>query len=221
MDPKTQVLNVVNVIESPSPQDILHDRKEGYALVSALRLAGVPVRYFAVSNIETLEQSINEIANAPASLHHILEPQFTDNRVTGGRIAAHTIYLPSIHLSAHGNEQGIGLTDGSLVPWQQLAEIIDEINQIKGYMGSKKPRGMVSLALSCCRGLYAREMLSDDKPWPVFAIIGSEQDIPWSDALTAWITFYHLLITKGLNVDDAIERMNLAAGTEQLFQIHK
>jgi hypothetical protein len=60
-----------------------------------------------------------------------------------------------------------------------------------------------------------------DSPWPVFAVVGSEQNIPWSDALTAWVTFYHLFITKGVQVDVAIERMNLAAGEDNLFQIHK
>jgi hypothetical protein len=215
------LLHIVDVIESPSPQDVLEDRREGYALVSALRLAQVPVRYFAVSNRETLRQSLSTIAGTPASRRHILNPQFSENRVVGGRLAEHTIFIPSVHLSAHGNEKGIALTDGTLVSWVELAELLDELNKIKGYIGTEKQRGMSALSLSCCKGLYAKQMLRDDKPWPVFAIIGSEQNIPWADALTAWVTFYHLFITKNMIVDVAIERMNLAAGHEGLFKIHK
>src|ERR1043166_2392548 len=76
-------LHVVEVIESPSAEDVLEDRREGYALVSGLRLAQIPVRYFPVSNRQTLRQSIEIIAGAPASRHHILEPEFSERGLEG------------------------------------------------------------------------------------------------------------------------------------------
>lgn len=204
--------HVVNIIESPSPSDILENRREGYSLVSALQLAAIPVRYFAVSNFETLRLAVEDVSRAPASM----------SRLTPSGLRTEELYIPHIHISAHGNEDGIALTDGTLVEWDVLADVLDRLNVVKGYIGNEKKRGMTALAMSCCRGIHAKAMLTEEKPWPVLAIIGSEEDIPWSDALTGWITYYHLFITKDYDSAESLKRMNIAAGGEDsMFQVYK
>lgn len=193
--------HVINVIESPSADDILEDRREGYALISALRLSGIQANYFAVSNRATLAKVFNALALAPAQMQ----------RISNGVVVGGEVYVSQVHLSAHGNEHGLGLTDGSFVTWHELSEEFAKINRVKGYIGTTKKRGMVSVSLSCCRGYHAKAMVDMD-PSPVMLIVGSESDIPWADSVVAWITFYHNFITKNQDSSVAIQRMNIAAG---------
>lgn len=199
-----KIQQIVIVIESPSADDVLMDRREGYALVSALRLAEVPHRYFAVSNLETFKKAIDEVASIPASISKI---------APNGQVLETQISMPNLHISAHGNESGIALTDGTYITWPQLADLLDGMNRHRGYVfkENERPRSMIPLAMSSCKGFYAKEILSLRSPSPVLAVIGSEQDVAWPDALTAWITYYHLLVTRKCNGKIALERMNAAA----------
>lgn len=203
-------------IESPSAEDLYAesrsgDRREGYALVSALRLVGIPIEYSLVVNEDILVERIIDLANRPLAMR----------RYVGGKLVSQDLYPPRVHLSVHGDKEGIKLTDGVLVRWRRLAEILDLFNQIKGYIGPEgKQRGMIQLHLSSCRGSHARAMLQPNNPlWPVYAVIGSEYEVSWSESLTAWIAYYHLSLDRELPVEEALRVMNLAAGENDLFKI--
>lgn len=38
-------------------------------------------------------------------------------------------YFPFLHISAHGNENGIQLTDGTFIKWGELKNILTPINK--------------------------------------------------------------------------------------------
>ena len=205
-------------IESPSAEDLYAesssgDRREGYALVSALRLVGVPVEYSLVVNEDILVDRIIDLANRPLAMR----------RYVGGKLVSQDLYPPRVHIAAHGDKEGIRLTDGSLVRWSRLAEILDLFNQIKGYVGPEgKQRGMIQLHLSSCRGSDAKEMLQPNNPLlPVYALIGSEYEVSWSESLTAWIAYYHLSLAREYPAQEALLVMNMAAGENDLFKIYQ
>lgn len=202
----------VIVIESPSPDDILADRREGYALMSALNLANIPSRYLAVSNLETFKKAISIASAIPMKIHEVDR---------SGQIVSTRLIRKNLHISAHGNEHGIALTDGTFLPWVELAEQLDGLNKYDGYLNPSvgKPRGMVVLAMSSCKGYYAKDVLSARTPSPVCAVVGGMRDVAWPDALTAWITYYHLLLTKGCTGKVAVDRMNASAfENEEVFK---
>jgi hypothetical protein len=207
----------IHFIESPTADDLFAEarygaRREGYALVSVLRLAGIPVEYSLVVNEASLVERILDLADRPLAMGHYV----------GGELVDQGLYPPQVHISAPGNKAGITLTDGTLVSWQRLAEILDLFNQVKGYVGPEGARrGMIQLHLSRCRGSDAREMFLPNKPAPVYVVIGSEFEVSWSESVTAWITYYHLSLTKELSAEDALELMNLAAGEAYLYKMYE
>lgn len=205
-----QIQNVICVIESPSAMDVYDGRKEGFALMEALRLASIPYRYFAVSDMATLDRAITDIAAMP--------PKSVS--VRPGETPTETIYLPHLHISAHGNDAGIGLTNGDFVSWPDLALMLHGLNKSRGYLFGGK-RGWACLTLSCCKGSHAKVMLPEDKPWPVLSLVATDTNIAWSDALTAWIVYYHLLVLRERKAEDALRVMNLASGAGEPFALYK
>src|SRR5688572_4013746 len=96
----------VYVIESPSASDLLDGRTEGQALCGVLDLAEIPRSYSLVTNLDTLSSAL-----------------------TSRLVEAWERFgvLPVLHLSLHGNEDGVGLTDGTFVTWDQLRRTLRPI----------------------------------------------------------------------------------------------
>ena len=96
--------------------------------------------------------------------------------------------VPTIHLAAHGNTEGVRLAE-NFVPWSRLRAVLLSFAESADRM---TPRGlaMVNLCLSTCRGLYARRMFDEGPPYPCFGIIGSHSDIWSNDALEAFVRYY-------------------------------
>jgi hypothetical protein len=84
----------VYVIESPSDTDLLDGRMEGRSLCESLQLAGIPHAYSLVTSQRTLSEALStRIAEAMKKFP--------------GR-------YPILHLSLHGNSNGVALTNGHL-----------------------------------------------------------------------------------------------------------
>jgi hypothetical protein len=64
-------------------------------------------------------------------------------------------------------------------------------------------------------------MFQPHRPRPVYVLIGSEYEVSWSEALTGWITYYHLSLAKEVRAEEAVQTMNLAAGENDLFKIYQ
>ena len=94
----------VYIIESPSKYNLLDGIMEGKALLESLRLAQIPTSYNLVIDREMLKISLTSKL--------IQECQRLGNK------------LPLLHLSMHGNENGIELSDKDFVSWQELWELI-------------------------------------------------------------------------------------------------
>ena len=180
----------VYIVESPSGDDLYHKRFEGEILSKALALADIPSEHrLAV-----------DLAAFNAALTHQLQSYLSSSQ---GR-------LPVLHISAHGSEDGIVLTDGTKIDWIQLREKIMPLNEALG--------GYLILCMSSCKGFQACRMAMQAGESPFYGVIGHSGKPSWIDTAVAFMTFYHLL-AKGRKVPDIVKAMRIASGDSDFKQI--
>lgn len=213
MNETTEIRNTVLVIESPAPRDVLDGRGEGEPLCAALKLAGIHVVHYKVVDRESLHEAFRRIINDTR----------TETHIKPGQMPRKTIVVPCFHFSAHGNADGIGLTSGEFLSWAELRSLLLDYALATGRVSEndKLPFAAQEVVFSACEGLNARKMFGLGQPYPCVAIIGPTVPVLWSDALTAFVTFYHLTITKGLRSFDVLSAMNASAGLDNVFQIFR
>ena len=111
---------------------------------------------------------------------------------------------PILHISAHGNENGLVLTDGTPINWSTLKSVLLPINRLL--------RGQFVISLSSCRGFSACKMaMGINGEIPFGAIIGPLYDIPWEESAIAFMVFYNRL-SKDKKAYEAVMAMNYASG---------
>jgi hypothetical protein len=193
---------MVFIIESPSAADLLQETKEGEILSKALSLSGISCRYFLVANKETLDISFQRIGE--------------DIKNSGNPLTT----LPFIHLSSHGNQNGFALTSKEFITWEEFAGTLIRLNKSIGYIDlSKKLRiSKIVLCMSVCEGLSIKK-ISILRPKPFQAVVGNSFPVYWSDALTAFIVFYHNAIIKKVSTRESVKRMNMGSGIENDFDL--
>ncbi len=200
----------IAIIESPGMSDFRAGRVEGKSLSGMLTLAGVEHRYFLVNDTVSLDRCIDQVA---------VESQTTmDNNVPLFRM----LY---IHLSMHGNEEGVQLTDGQFIPWRGLAERLLRLAEQGDRIFPDLPDAcMQSVCLSTCCGFHGNKMAEGQTRSPYFGLVGPRRQVKWSDSLTAFVAFYNAACTDGLygtpgNVLEGVKRMNAAIGQAGLFDV--
>jgi hypothetical protein len=190
--------DAIYVVESPSPDDLLHNRNEGDALARVLKLAGIDVYYFFAATEETFEEAFKLIAET------------IKDRSDHGNA------MPWLHISAHGGRDGVELTDGGVIQWPILSRILTELHQAIGHTELPPPMPQnlpkASLCLSSC-GAFQAYRATVQGAAPFQCLVGSDRDIGWCQALIAFSTFYYLTGTLRKSVDLAVMSMNFASGT--------
>ena len=186
----------VFILESPSAQDVLDDRDEGAALAAALRLAQVPSMLLRTPDRATLSEAFGRMAKAPL-------------RGPDGRIV-----VPHVHISAHGNGEGVALTNGERVGWADLRQLLLGFARATDRF-STGGMALLELCMSSCEGANARKMFDLGPPHPCAGIVGPRKPVTWSDSLVAFIAYYHQSIIKDVRAVDAVPIMNRAAGIEE------
>lgn len=173
----------VYVIESPSDIDLLDGRTEGRALCETLRLACVDHGYSLVTTLQSLRYALK------------------DRLIEIGSHFPHKI--PLLHLSVHGNDDGIQLTDGCFLSWDELRQ---ELNPLMHALN-----GVLLIGMSSCKGLAGIRMAMFEGEEKTFGfLVGNAGDVKWHDGAIAFSTFYHLLF-KGRTVQHCVAQMNAAS----------
>jgi len=192
----------IYIIESPAPEDLFDGRNEGEALYKALKLAECKTNYWLATDYEMLRKALELIASGFGTDHSPGEMK--------------SLYL---HISAHGNEKGLGFTNGSFISWKELSSLLKSLSENIGFelADVNLPISRVVLCLSSCFGLSAGEMYEGSSVSCVQAIVGPNEAVTWPDALTAFTTFYHLANLKDFSLTVAVEKMNDAAGLNGVF----
>lgn len=180
----------VHIIESPSPGDLLDGRTEGRALSEALRLADIPHCYNLATNKESLRGALGE--RLVQAWKHFNQP-------------------PILHLSMHGNTEGVALTSEEFISWHDLrGELLPLLEAMQGAL---------LITMSACGGGAAFRMaMYDDDKVPFWALVGNAADVVWSDAAVAYIAFFHLFF-KGRTVEACVEGMRSASGNPTFLVI--
>jgi len=177
----------VYIVESPGDRDIYVKRSEGEMLLQALSLLGIPATHRIPVNLVSFSVSVT------LDLQKYLKEQVDE-------------LLPIIHISAHGNRNGIQLTDGLLVSWDKLRDLLMPLNKLLD--------GRLLLCMSSCGGSNACIMaMSEDEvgETPFGAVVGHTGETTYSNTAIAYATFYHLL-AKGYSIKKAVEAMKIASG---------
>ena len=175
----------VYIVESPSAPDVYHGRSEREVLQQALSLACIHSASHSAISREAFCAALD------IGLKHEI-----------GRLAP---LSPLLHISSHGDTNGVQLSSGERITWEELAELLAPVNTA---LNSR-----LVISMSCCEGYSGIRMAmkTDDSPLPFYALIGSSQKPVWSETAIAFAVFYHRL-AKGAHIKAAVEAMNIATG---------
>jgi len=192
----------VYIIESPKPEEIRTSVFEGRAIAETLRLAGHQSHYWLVVNQEQFVEVLKEIE---ADL---------------GPLNSQEKIIPFFHISAHGNEDGIALTNDIFISWQVLSRLLWDVGNNTQRI-NHSGHALAHITMSACKGIHGSKMweVASDKA-PAISLIGPTQDISWTDSLTGWIVFYHLILTKGAHPPDTVQVINNASGVKNGFMLY-
>lgn len=192
LPPEKRVQFFVYIIESPSPADMYHNRFEGDMLKKALSLDKIASTHRIAVNKEAFEAAIKI---------GLIDEQ----------MKVYSNLIPIIHISAHGSKDGIQLTDGQVITWSELKNLLLPVNRALN--------GTLMLCMSSCEGFHACRMaMSSEEELPFFAVVGNKGRPAWSDTAVAYAAFYHL-IKKGCYVTDAVKAMREASGDDNFQEI--
>jgi hypothetical protein len=114
-----------------------------------------------------------------------------------------------IHISAHGNDEGIG-TGKDLITWKQLAEDLSPICQeMDEYYGK-----LIFIISACYAGEQelTKELQKLDKSdglldVPSYLFVTDDCEIAWQDAAVAWTVFYHQLRTAQFDSKSSVQKV--------------
>lgn len=178
----------VYIIESPSDKNIFYGQYIGRLLIEALQSIGVKYYYRLIVSKRTFLEAISLMKN------------IIQNKE-----------IPFLHLGAHGNPNGIQLTDNTFINWDELKKILEPINDLLN--------GGLCIGISSCSGFNACRMaMNFSEKLPFFALIGPTKEIPIEDATVAFVTFYFRLLKKESSGIDSVQAMKIASKNEN-FEI--
>ncbi|WP_283689930.1 hypothetical protein ACSW9I_06125 [Clostridium perfringens] len=191
----------VYIIESPSADDLMKGITEGQALTKILELSNIQYEYFLVTTKEVFEKALVYIKE------DVLELQ--EEKI---------FVWPIIHISCHGNEECIGLTNNEFINWSTLEKYLSIVNVC---FEEADPVSPIILSMSSCCGLNAikSDWVKNHESSPFSFVLGHENEIPWDDALIAFSVFYHNFINKELDPLTALKCMNDSINSENYFKL--
>lgn len=106
---------------------------------------------------------------------------------------------PMIHFDCHGSPDGLGVASGELVEWDELREILIEINGAC--------RLNLVIVLAACNGAHLIKVSTRMDRAPFWAIVGPEIEVKASDVEKDFGAFYTTFF-ESLDGDAAIDALN-------------
>lgn len=180
----------VFVIESPSPLDLYHRRSEGNIIQKAVNLNNIECIVKTAISQEAFEACLKIGLSEAMKI-------LTDK-------------LPVLHISAHGDSNGIQLSSGEIIEWNILRQFLSPINQALN--------NNLLVCLSSCEGYSGTKMAMflEDQGYPFYGIVANSEKPIWSETAVAYTSFYHLL-AKGEDINNAVDSMRIASGNNLFF----
>ena len=191
----------VFLLESPNPLDLLEERGERSSLENICKLFGYDVASFLLRDSRELKQTMMYLS----AITHL------DNAGDAPLF---------IHISSHGNSDGISIGSDSIV-WKKLTKIIlDTYDNLDSYSGP------IVLIISACGASdqeitsFISERYDNDEILnpPDYIFVFSEDEIGWRDAVVTWTIFYRYAMK--LNFLD-VDKKSIGGVQEVLLRIGK
>lgn len=183
----------VFVIESPSAADLYNRRSEGNIIRQAVELNGITCVVKTAISLQAFDACLKiGLAEAMASL-----PGF----------------IPILHISAHGSDEGIQLSDRTIILWHELRDHFRPVNE--------SFKNSLIVCMSSCKGYSGVRMTMHpkDQHLPFFALVGCSDEPTWAETAVAYATLYHQL-HRGEHISVAVEAMRVASGRATFWLKH-
>ena len=181
------VANVfVNIVESPKDSEIYNNTSEAMLLKKAITLNDIPC--------------ISRVAINKSNFFKGIYEGFIEG-------LERYKYIPILHISCHGSANGIKLSCGDVIQWNEIRDYLCLLN--------KYLKDSLLLCMSSCEGFSACKMAMQDgkAQHPFLALIGNDKSPTWPESAIAYATFYHLIIN-GSTIEYATEAMCTASGNK-------
>jgi hypothetical protein len=161
-------------------------RCEGRVLSEMLKLIGIESGYRMVRTMHEWENALREFTT------HVKQKGLT----------------PLLHISMHGNEDGLALTDGSLITPDELGS---QFRRVKTCLN-----GRLITCLSACSGFFpAAYACRGDVPFGML-LAAPVRPVSWDEAAVWFCVFYYRLYHE-LDPTKAGMAANAAIGKDDLF----
>lgn len=183
--PKKKQKFFVFIIESPA---INERESEGNIIKHAVKQNGIPCFLETISALSEFEDCLFKLNDA---------------------MNDHPDCMPILHISAHGNDEGIGLSNNDYINWDKLREMLRPVNEASN-------NESLILCMSSCNGYRAVDMAmhpNKNQNLPYFALIGTDNKPTWTETKKAYETLYDQLYL-GKHIDTAVKAMSHASGHE-------
>ena len=193
LPPEQRVKFFVFVIESPSAVDLYHRRSEGDIVRQAVELNGI--------------QCVVKTAISRQAFEACLKVGLSEAmREMPG-------FMPLLHVSAHGDAEGLQLSDEYRMSWGELKEHLRPVNQALN--------GSLVVCLSSCKGYSGirMAMYPQEADLPYFALVGCGAEPTWGETAVGFATLYHQL-WRGEHISVAVNAMRIASGNSAFFLEH-
>lgn len=183
----------VFIIESPSAADLYHRRSEGEIVKQAVELNDIACVAKTAISLEAFDACLK------------IGLSETMNKLPG--------YVPLLHISAHGNEHGIQLSDGCSITWRELRQHLRPVNAALD--------GSLVVCMSSCEGYMGIQMAMhpEDPDLPYLALVGNGSKPTWAETAVGFATFYHQLC-RGEHITTAVQAMQVASGNDRFWVQH-
>lgn len=204
-DIKLKEVTEVHIFESPSQEDRNQGRNEGASLGEMLSLSDINYALYDITDEKSL------IGAFDMFISRIKKNQ-------------KSIGAAMLHISMHGNEDGLGLTSGDFVSWESLAGHLKKFRDNLGFInmpGFQIKISPIALHFSSCEGFNGCKVNDySDEDETLFAhVIGPTESVAWSDSLVAFTTFYHNTLSHNVSAKESLAKMNIAGNLNNIFQI--
>ncbi|WP_155724811.1 hypothetical protein [Stutzerimonas stutzeri] len=186
--PPAVAVPFVFIVDSPSAEDLYGGYTIGMALRDALIAVKIPCEYKLTTDAQRFYTALNQ------GLHEAVVKRQTWPQTNA---------YPLLHLCMHGNTSGVAFTDGNLIGWSQLRQLLSAHDAIKGHPPF--------VCMASCNGFDAVHMASaSDTPFSF--LVGNTQIVGQSDLTVGYLAFYHQLVYRNANVEQAVIAMRAASG---------
>lgn len=176
---KAVAIHRVLIVESTRADEIYRNKREGILLGDLLRLLGIRSTYRVCVDRKHLQRALTESSRGT---------------------------YDAVHISCHGDDSGLRLTDGEDIDWDDLAEMCE--HNLKRKL----------LVLSACEsGAQALARAFASTGCGPGIIVGTEDEIDWYDAAIAWQLLYKWL-HQTHPIGDALRRVAVALDVPLVYR---